>query len=272
MGKVYATSDWHGCAAPALKLMSYLKEDDTLYFLGDAIDRGKDGMQLFNLLLNDPRVIFIKGNHEDMMEKSMKDFLSYDDKLEFRIFSEDFNIWMWNGGGQTYKDIKKKSVLNIKDILEKLKNMSYKEIYNSPKGHQVILTHAGFSPSADSAPSNGDLLWSREHFCDDWNELDDNIYIVHGHTPVQYLKYEYSYNGASFLTDEEMDRRFSWTDEVNPEDSKIIKYSKNHKIDIDLCTIVSNKVALLDLDTLEVKYFEGEDENEINKMDKEQTS
>ena len=41
---------------------------------------------------------------------------------------------------------------------------------------------------------------------------------------------------------------------------EILTYCGGHKIDLDLCTIVTNRAALLDLDTFEVKYFEGKDE------------
>ena len=50
MGRIYASSDWHGCSGPAMKLLSSLKEDDKLYYLGDSVDRGSDGLALFNLL------------------------------------------------------------------------------------------------------------------------------------------------------------------------------------------------------------------------------
>ena len=55
MGKVYASSDWHGCLAPAQKVLDFLQPDDKLYFLGDAIDRGDHGYQIMTKLLNDPR-------------------------------------------------------------------------------------------------------------------------------------------------------------------------------------------------------------------------
>ena len=46
MGKIYASSDWHGCLEPAMKLLSSLKEDDKLYYLGDSVDLGAGGFAL----------------------------------------------------------------------------------------------------------------------------------------------------------------------------------------------------------------------------------
>ena len=68
MGKIYVSSDWHGCGDVAKRALNYLKEDDTLYFLGDAIDRGNDGANMMLDLLEDSRVIYLKGNHEDLLE------------------------------------------------------------------------------------------------------------------------------------------------------------------------------------------------------------
>ena len=39
------------------------------------------------------------------------------------------------------------------------------------------------------------------------------------------------------------------------EDVNIVKYCNGHKIDIDLGSFATGRSALLDLDTLEVKYF-----------------
>ena len=62
-------------------------------------------------------------------------------------------------------------------------------------------------------------------------KIFDNLYIVHGHTPVQHFN-----------------------------EKTVIQYANGHKIDIDMGTYISNTTALLDLDTigtdnLEVKYF-----------------
>ena len=53
----------------------------------------------------------------------------------------------------------------------------------------------------------------------------------------------------------EQERKDNWYDEKNPYIPDVLFYCNGHKIDIDLCTIVSNRIALLDLDTFEVKYF-----------------
>lgn len=242
MGKVYASSDWHGCATPAKKLLSYLKEDDKLYFLGDAIDRGKDGIELLNLLINDPRVIYIRGNHEQLMLDALK---SSD------MDSDALYDWYCNGGSVTFDSIDKNDIDYYKSVLNKL---SIQEKYISKTGNKIILDHAGFTVNKELneyyAP---EPLWDRSHFYQEWSHLpqDQNTYIVHGHTPVPYLQFTFGYVGQE---KEERDINYDWTKDENY-NAEIITYCNGHKIDIDLCTIITNKVALLDLDTFDVKYF-----------------
>ena len=59
----YVATDWHGRADVADKVLEYLKPEDELYFLGDAIDRGPDGIYIVNKLLQDPRITYFKVNH-----------------------------------------------------------------------------------------------------------------------------------------------------------------------------------------------------------------
>ena len=63
---VYACSDIHGSLSIWNKIKEILKPNDALYFLGDACDRGFDGWQIIKEMLDDLRVIYIRGNHEQL--------------------------------------------------------------------------------------------------------------------------------------------------------------------------------------------------------------
>ena len=254
MGRIFASGDWHGNGELAKQVLKFLKEDDILYFIGDCCDRGPDGVEIFQLLINDPRIFFLKGNHEDMMAKAI--LALYED------WAYDSNItshWYNNGGIKTansFRDMTKEEVFAIR---EAILQMPTEAIYKSPAGHTVIMEHAGYTPF-DIPHRSHDPLWDRKHFHDNWAG-GDNFYLVHGHTPVQYLKFEYGYNGDHRLTIEEMKERKAWM--KNGEcitKPTIIRYCNGHKFDIDMCTIVSNRIALLDLDTFEEIYFDGEEE------------
>lgn len=251
MGRVFATGDWHGCGIVGTKVLNYLQPDDRLYYIGDAIDRGPHGGYLLNKLLSDPRVIFIKGNHEEFFQDYMPKLLdSQDDPRDW-----DLDLWYSNGGRSTVQDFINHPEYDVKWCLHKVRQLSYEEKYNSPKGHQVILEHSGYTPGIQHR--GHDPLWDREHFQDEWNTLYNNVYLVHGHTPVQYLKFRYGYINMPPLTKEEVEHQYDWYENRDYYTPHIIRYcGGGHKFNIDMCTIVSGRIALLDLDTFEEVYFD----------------
>ena len=258
MGKVYASSDWHGCWNVAKQVFDFLQPDDTLIFIGDAIDRGPDGYKIMKELLSDKRVIYIKGNHEEMMANYINSFIEgyYN------------SLWFLNGGSQTWEAIEFFPDSILRDIAIKLYKLPEKYIYKSPKGHSVILEHAGYSPF-DLPHRSHDPFWDREHFYDNWDrgfyDKEDDLkpettYLVHGHTPVQYLEFHYGYKDQPQKTKEMIEYGQQWDKYYNcdwcPE---VIHYCGGHKFDIDMCTIASGRIALLDLDTFETIYFDDEE-------------
>lgn len=67
MKNVYCFTDIHGMYELYKKIMNYCKSEDptsTIIYLGDACDRGPDGYKIMKELLDDPYVIYLKGNHE----------------------------------------------------------------------------------------------------------------------------------------------------------------------------------------------------------------
>ena len=266
MGKVYASSDWHGSEI-GFKVLNFLKSDDILYFIGDVVDRGTRGIELLDILMNRPNTYFIKGNHEDMMSFCLpyiiKD-LQEIDCIEPEKYSN--NNWFLNGGWQTIEGgLIDKPIEKLYQYKEFIDNLPTELKYKSPKGHTIILEHAGYTPF-DIPHRSHDPLWDREHFYDRWDngwgyEEKSKVgttYLVHGHTPVQYLEFYYGYEGQPQKTKEMIKCGSQWNKSGNcdwiPE---IIRYCDGHKIDLDLCTIVSNRIALLDLDTFEVIYFDA---------------
>jgi len=259
-GKVFCSSDWHGTGYLADKVFDFLKPDDTLYFLGDAIDRNPDGVKIFQALMDRPNTFYIKGNHDEMMARCIPSL--YKDNLYNDL---DLSLWYSNGGSKTASALECLSKEDTYKIKKKIDTMPTELIYTSPAGHTVIMEHAGYTPF-DIPHRSHDPLWDRDHFYDKWdngfnkNELNpDTTYLVHGHTPVQYLKYTYGYEGQEQLTKEEMKYKRIWyLDNAPVPAPTIIRYCDNHKFDVDMCTIVSNRIALLDLDTFEEIYFDGE--------------
>jgi len=75
-GRTLAIGDIHGCHTALETLLPILsvKSDDTVVVLGDAVDRGPGSRQVVDRLLalaSECRLVFILGNHEQMMLDSL---------------------------------------------------------------------------------------------------------------------------------------------------------------------------------------------------------
>lgn len=265
MGKIYASADWHGNWAASKQALDFLAKDDKLIYLGDCTDRGKYGIKLLKTLMNDPRVTYIKGNHDEFLEYAIeKEFWDNNSKYipcisEHKIMNFDTSYWLTlNGGYNTFKDFLKETKEEKEKILKYIQEMLLTTTLVTQQG-KIILEHAGYTPGVTSVQRH-DPLWDRTHFNHEW-VVSPDTYIVHGHTPVQYLKYDIGYNGESPLTEEEMlYKKHFFADEPTDYKPTILRYCNGHKFDLDMCTVYSDRVALLDLDTFEEYYFDGKDE------------
>jgi len=264
-GKVYCSSDWHGCWDVAKKVLDYLQPEDTLYYLGDATDRGESGVKIFQALMTRPNTFYIKGNHDEMMADAIPFVWAEIENINY-YGGHQYGLWYQNGGDKTAQDFWKMTKEEVYAIKEAVDKMPTELRYKSPKGHTIIMEHAGYTPF-DIPHRSHDPLWDRDHFYDRWSsgsgasEMVRDTYLIHGHTPVQYLKFMYGYNGEQPLTKEEMEQKQEWLHSHKMEfDWKptILRYCDRHKFCVDLCTIVSNRIALLDLDTFEAIYFDAD--------------
>lgn len=245
MGRIFASADWHGCGTIAKQIMDYLQPSDRLYFLGDAIDRGPDGIKILQMLMHDRRVVFIRGNHEDMMFKT------------YRGGFEDRYTWYYNGNEDTERDFNKLSKSEREEILDFIEYMPIDWTYKT-KDKTIRMSHAGYTPGI-AFSFKDQYLWDRGHFCDKWQEDYEDTYVIHGHTPVQYLKFEYGYEGLDDkeFVKEKLELKRQWMENgVIDWKPEVLFYCGGHKIDIDMCTIASDRIALLDLNTFECIYFD----------------
>ena len=71
MYKTYACSDLHGLYPLWEQIKHYCDETDTIYFLGDAIDRGPDGIKILLEMLYDSRVIFLRRIWRRIIRRSL---------------------------------------------------------------------------------------------------------------------------------------------------------------------------------------------------------
>ena len=121
MNKTYAFTDLHGIYDLWAQIKDYCNETDTLYFLGDAADRGPDGLKIIKELLTDKRIKYLLGNHEEMMLDTIQCYLpNFDGSLD-PMDTEEW-IWMQNGGYLTLEDFKQESDIMKITIFKELKN------------------------------------------------------------------------------------------------------------------------------------------------------
>ena len=100
MGYTYVLSDVHGhldCFESVLAQIN-LQPDDTLYVLGDVIDRGAHGIAILRKIMAMPNARMLLGNHEFMMLNALGE--PYDGKR--RNVSDSCELWYGNGGGITH--------------------------------------------------------------------------------------------------------------------------------------------------------------------------
>lgn len=65
----YCISDIHGDLDSFRRMLKKIgfSPKDTLYLLGDAIDRGDRSLEVLRLVMETPNIVMLMGNHEQMM-------------------------------------------------------------------------------------------------------------------------------------------------------------------------------------------------------------
>lgn len=220
MGKVLACADLHGMLHLWRQIQEFCDKDDIIYVLGDAADRGPDSWETLKEVLRDPRVKYVRGNHDQMMLDATNEEEYYGDS----------HVWFSNGGYITYDQMMQDG--NYNSCLHHLSKQPFKREYIRADGTKIYLTHAGFTTGTD--PHYSDLIWDRDHW-DDAAVEDTQNWVVCGHTPIPHLVSKYD----------------MWANE-----SQTVA-RKGNKICIDAGCFVTNKIALLDLDTFEEVVFYG---------------
>lgn len=172
----YAISDIHGCLDNFRGLLDKINfsTSDTLYLLGDYIDRGPDSKGVIDFIWEleetGHTVHCLRGNHEQMaLDNAKASLYQYYDEA----FLQSFKAKNYHAIPQAYYDW-----------------MNELPYYFETEGY--ILAHAGLDlRQADPLTDTTSMLWIRE--CEknvsfDW--LDGRI-VVHGHTPTPKLLIEY---------------------------------------------------------------------------------
>ncbi len=183
---VYVMSDLHGMYELYIKMLDKIKlgEEDTLYILGDIVDRGPSGMEILLDIEGRSNVIALMGNH-DLLALGILSHLNRgirdEELLELRSL---INAWLYDGGRVTFDAFKALSYedrCRVIRVLDSLRN--YAEV--NVNGTSYVLTHAGISGYCEDKE-----LW--EYKTEDFvfERLDyskpffPSRVLVSGHTPT----------------------------------------------------------------------------------------
>lgn len=178
----YAISDLHGRYELYESVNNFIQPNDEVICLGDCGDRGPRGWELIKAVLANPQWTYIYGNHEDMLLNAMFDFK---DKLTFK---DNYELLRYNGGEETIRGWLRETEEDKDIYMAKLQELPTIVDYYNKNGTKVILTHAGFSPNKKEEELElHDLIWDRKHFAEEF-ETNEDVIVVHGHTPISYLK------------------------------------------------------------------------------------
>lgn len=230
----YVVGDIHGEYGAFMDLLEQiqLKETDTLYVLGDILDRGPHPIKVLLKLMEMPNVICLVGNHELMalecLEFLMKEITDVSiDEIDSETLNNLVN-WQYNGSKTTIDEFRSLSREMQQEVLYFIKEFSiYEEI--SVNGKDYLLVHGGLGnywPGKDiDEYSLKELVWDRAEY--DIPYFED-VYVVTGHTPTQEII-------------------------GNPRPGYI--YQKNNHIAMDCgCNRPDGRLAVLCLDTGEEFY------------------
>lgn len=187
----YVMGDVHGEYDKFMSLLEQigLREEDTLYLMGDVLDRGPHPIKLLLKLMEMPNAFCLLGNHEQMALECLPFLMQEITEESARAFGEEkmkaLASWLQNGCETTLKELRTLDREMQEEVLEYLRDLLlYVEL--NAGGARYFLVHAGlsgFSPEKKIEDySLFDLIWQRADYGRRY--FPDKI-LVTGHTPTQ---------------------------------------------------------------------------------------
>jgi serine/threonine protein phosphatase 1 len=174
--KFFAIGDIHGCLSHLERLMEKIdpflnRQEDTLIFLGDYIDRGPDPKGVVDFILQTMKevhhVVCLKGNHEDML-------------LDWVLNGRNYELFLYNGGDSTIKSYSQDGDFFLPP--EHLDFFTSLRLYYETDSY--IFVHAGLKAGLPLTEQNPhDLVWIREDFM--YSPHNVGKLVIFGHTPLR---------------------------------------------------------------------------------------
>ena len=168
---VYCISDIHGEIDRFHTMLEKINfsENDTLYIIGDVIDRYPGGVDLLKEVMETPNMVMLLGNHEQMCLDTLGPYNVWGSK----------SLWQQNGGSSTYRELlyvctpsERRKIINFL-----LKLPDHLDI--TVNGQKFHLVHGFPSDNPDNR------IWDRPSI--DMPAPLEGCTVIVGHTPTCYL-------------------------------------------------------------------------------------
>ena len=189
----YVMSDIHGCYEKYRAMLETIGfgTDDTLYVLGDVLDRGPDGFKILLDMAGRPNVVGLWGNHEllaaAVLPSLLRTMRQGEEQSLNEVEQDQLREWTQNGGRVSIFQFLQLNEAEMEIVYKYLPKLSaYKEV--TVQGQQFVLVHAGLDHfSAARLLEEYDLedfLFCRPDL--DAAYFSDKI-LIFGHTPTRLL-------------------------------------------------------------------------------------
>ncbi len=177
----YVCSDIHGCYTKFKKMLKKINFSlaDTMYILGDIIDRGPESITMLQDIMSRKNIIALLGNHEYMMFNA--------------IMSGDLNLiklWLKNGGSSTFDEYRKLSEDDRNEILDYILNMPIIIDNVLVNGKTFYLTHSHYIYGDVPQKNNLSNIPAKQLEQAIWKRFDMNVNITN---TLEFKKHQNKY-------------------------------------------------------------------------------
>ncbi len=182
---IYVLSDIHGNERRFQSIMEQinLRSEDTLYVLGDVIDRHPGGIRILRRIMAMPNAKMLLGNHEYMMLRALG--LPYDDNWDDGRALEH---WYRNGGKVTHDHLKRIRKSLRQAIVDYLRALPL-HIDVEVNGTSYKLVHAAPAEEYDYDPKYKNpihfAVWKRLEID---HPLPGEYTLIFGHTTTKHFQ------------------------------------------------------------------------------------
>ena len=183
----YVMSDLHGCYDKYAGMLEKIGfgEGDTLYILGDVIDRGPDGIRILLDMMGRKNVIPVIGNHESLALSSLKLLRDGASEEELRK-KRAYCLWMLSDGEPTaaaFRALQGNTQAALVDYIDSFS--VYEEITIDGWCFHLSHTLPDYRTGVDiHTVSLPEFIWGEPDY---FQCYGDRTRFITGHTPTDFI-------------------------------------------------------------------------------------